>query len=82
MLAGPLGQPRTLGAMFARCRRVLRIAIADAIETVPGTDPDRASYQIAVEVAQNPVTDASNITEGTGDPADDIGPAVLASMGS
>ena len=27
--------------------QALRIAVTDAVATVPGTDPDRASYQIA-----------------------------------
>ena len=30
--------------------------MTDAVQTVPGTDPDRASYQIAVETAQDLVT--------------------------
>ena len=60
--------------------QALRTAITDAIQTVPGTDPDRASYQIAVETAQTQVTNASNITGGAGDLAGDIGRAVLASL--
>jgi transposase IS4-like protein/DDE family transposase len=60
--------------------QALRIAITDAIETMPGTDPDRASYQIAVETAQTLVTGARNVTGETGDLAGDIGRAVLASL--
>jgi hypothetical protein len=60
--------------------QALRIVITDAIETIPGTDPDRASYQIAVETAQILVTGARNVTGETGDLAGDIGRAVLASL--
>jgi hypothetical protein len=48
--------------------------------TVPGTDPDRASYQIAVEAAQDLVTGAGNATGPDGDLAGDIGRAVLANL--
>ena len=46
----------------------------------PALDPDRASYQIAVETAQNLVTTAQNITDPGGDLTGDIGRAVLASL--
>ena len=60
--------------------QALRIAITDAVATVPGTDPDRASYQIAVQTAQTLVTGARGIVTGTVDLAGDIGRAVLASL--
>jgi len=60
--------------------QALRTAITDAVQTVPGTDPDRASYQIAVETAQDLVTGARNITGPDGDLAGDIGRAVLAGL--
>ena len=60
--------------------QALRIAVTDAIATVPGTDPDRASYQIAVQTAQTLVTSARNILTGAADLAGDIGRAVLASL--
>jgi hypothetical protein len=43
----PEGLKQEMWALLA-VYRALRIAITDAIATVPGTDPDRASYQIAV----------------------------------
>jgi len=49
-------------------------------QSVPGTDPDRASYQAAVETAQNLVTTARNITGPASDLPGDIGRAVLASL--
>ena len=51
----------------------LRTAITDAIATMPGTDPDRASYQIAVQTAQMLVTGAA-----TSSPAQRTWPATLA----
>ena len=60
--------------------QALRIAITDAAATVPGTDPDRASYQIAVQTAQDMVTQARNVLTGTDDLAGNIGRAILASL--
>lgn len=66
-------------ALLARYQ-ALRIAVTDAVHTVPGTDPDRASYQIAVQTAQNLVTGARGILTETTDLAGDIGRAVLANL--
>jgi hypothetical protein len=60
--------------------QALRIAITGAIATVPGTDPDRASYQIAVETAQTLVTSARSVITSTADLTGSIGRAVLASL--
>jgi hypothetical protein len=60
--------------------QALRTAICDALATVPGTDPDRASWQVAVQAAQILVTGARNVTGGAQDLAGDIGRAVLASL--
>ena len=60
--------------------QALRIAITDAVATVPGTDPDQASYQIAVDTAQMLVTGAREVLTGTADLAGIIGRAVLASL--
>lgn len=49
--------------------QALRTAITDAVQATPGTDPDRASYQIAVDTAQTLVTNAPNVLDapcGTG----------------
>ena len=59
----PAGLEQEMWALLA-LYQALRIAITDAVETVPGTDPDRASYQIAVETAQTLVTGARNIAGG------------------
>jgi hypothetical protein len=75
----PAGLQQEMWALLA-LYQALRIAITDAVATVPGTDPDRASWQIAVETAQTLVTSASNIITGTPDLAGCIGRAILASL--
>jgi 2'-5' RNA ligase superfamily len=50
------------------------------VATVPGTDPDRASYLIAAETAEVMVTGARNILTGADDLAGDIGRAVLTNL--
>jgi hypothetical protein len=75
----PAGLEQEMWALLA-LYQVLRIAITDAVATVPGTDPDRASYQIAVHTAQTLVTGARNVITGAADLAGDIGRAVLASL--
>lgn len=75
----PAGLQQEMWALLA-LYQALRIAITDAVATIPGTDPDRASYQIAVETAQALVTGARNVADGAGDLAGDIGRAVLARL--
>jgi len=75
----PAGLEQEIWALLA-LYQALRIAITDAIQTVPGTDPDRASYQVAVQTAQDIVTQARNILPGTPDLAGGIGGAVLANL--
>jgi hypothetical protein len=75
----PAGLEQEMWALLA-LYQALRIAITDAVQTVPGTDPDRASHQIAVETAADLVTSASNIITGKPDLAGDIGRAVLANL--
>jgi hypothetical protein len=75
----PAGLEQEMWALLA-LYQALRIAITDAAGTVPGTDPDRTSYQIAVETAQAMVIQARNIITGTDDLAGVIGRAVLANL--
>ena len=75
----PEGLRQEMRALLA-VYQALRIAITDAIAAVPGTDPDRASYQIAVDTAQTPVTGARNIITSTADLTGCIGRAVLANL--
>jgi hypothetical protein len=61
--------------------QVLRTAIADAAGTVPGTDPDRASFTIALNTARDQVILAAGILAGpVTDLAGTIGRLVLASL--
>ncbi len=75
----PAGLEQEVWALLA-LYQALRTAVTDAVQTVPGTDPDRASYQVAVETAQNLAAAARNITGPDSDLAGDIGRAVLASL--
>jgi hypothetical protein len=75
----PAGLQQETWALLA-LYQALRTAIADAVQSVPGTDPDRASYQVAVTTAQDLVTTARNVTDPDGDLAGDIGRAVLARL--
>ena len=75
----PAGLEQEMWALLA-LYQALRIAITDAIATVPGTDPDRASYQIAVQTAQTLVTGARGIITDAADLAGGIGRAVLANV--
>jgi len=75
----PAGVQQEMWALLAMYQ-ALRAAITDAVQTVPGTDPDRASYQIAVDAAQNLLTTAAGITGPGDDLTGNIGRAVLASL--
>ncbi len=64
--------------------QLIRMAMTAATETVPGTDPDRASFTAALETARDQVTAARGIVD-PGDPADPadigrVGRAVLDSL--
>jgi hypothetical protein len=61
--------------------QALRTAIADAASTAPGTDPDRASFTIALNTARDQVTQAAGVLAGAAvDLAGTIGRLVLASL--
>ena len=60
---------------------MLRTAIADAAGTVPGTDPDRASFTVALNAARDQVILAAGVLAGpAADLAGTIGRLVLASL--
>ena len=61
--------------------QVLRTAIADAAGTVPGTDPDRASFAVALNASRDQVILAAGVLAGpVTDLAGTIGRLVLASL--
>ena len=75
----PAGLEQETWALLA-LYQALRTAITDAVQAVPGTDPDRASYQAAVTAAQHLAATARNVAGQPGDLAGDIGRAVLSSL--
>ena len=66
------GAEQETWALLTLCR-LLRRAMTDAIETRPGTDPDRASFTTALEAARDQLTAAAGII-----PADPRQPGVIA----
>ena len=61
--------------------QLLRMAMVTAVETRPGTDPDRASFTTALEAARDQLTAAEGICpDGPADLAGVIGRAVLATL--
>jgi hypothetical protein len=61
--------------------QLLRMAMVTAIETRPGTDPDRASFTTAMEAAKDQLTNAAGICpDGPADLTGVIGRAVLATL--
>ena len=60
--------------------QLLRMAMTDATQTVPGTDPDRASFTTALHAARDQLTAAAAITPRHPDLPGVIGRAVLADL--
>ena len=61
--------------------QLLRMAMVTAVETRPGTDPDRASFTSAMEAAKDELTAARGICpDGPADLPGAIGRAVLATL--
>jgi hypothetical protein len=60
--------------------QILRTAMVEACEQVPGTDPDRAGFTTALETARDHVVNATGIHDETGSLRDGIAPAILADL--
>ena len=64
--------------------QLLRMAMVTAIETCPGTDPDRASFTTAIQAAKDQLTAAQGVCpdgpDGRADLPGAIGRAVLATL--
>jgi hypothetical protein len=71
----PTGLDQEIWALLATYQ-ALRRAMVTAAETVPGTDPDRASFTIALQTAIDTVTTADGIIPAASGPGR-IGHAVL-----
>jgi len=75
----PAGLEQEIWALLA-LYQALRRAMVTAVESAPGTDPDRASFTIALETARQTLTAAAGVlTDGT-DLTGRIGRAVLGSL--
>lgn len=60
--------------------QILRTAMVGAIETRPGTDPDRAGFTIALHTAREQLINAAGILTDTADTISTIGRAILADL--
>ena len=76
----PAGVDQEVHALLV-AYQALRTAMADATSTVPGTDPDRASFSIALDAARDQVILAAGIIPGPAtDLAGRIGERVMARL--
>jgi Insertion element 4 transposase N-terminal/Transposase DDE domain len=75
----PAGLQQEMWALLT-LYQALRRAMMTAIETLPGTDPDRASFTTALRTAQTLLTTANNVITDQIDLVGDIGRAVLADL--
>ena len=73
----PQGIDQEVYALLA-CYQLLRLAMTDATSTHPGTDPDRASFTIALQAARDQLIQAAGVLAATTvDLAGKIGRQVL-----
>jgi hypothetical protein len=60
----PAGVDQEVHALLV-CYQLLRLAMADAISTQAGLDPDRASFTIALQAARDQLIQAAGVIAGT-----------------
>ena len=72
----PAGLEQEIWALLA-LYQALRREMVTAVETVPGTDPDRASFTTALETAKDTLTAASGVVSASTSLTGRIGRAVL-----
>jgi hypothetical protein len=72
----PPGLEQEIWALLA-LYQALRRAMVTATETVPGTDPDRASFTIALETARQTLTRAAGVITDDASTTGRIGQAIL-----
>ena len=75
----PAGLEQEMWALLA-LYQALRRAMVTAVETVPGTDPDRASFTIALETAKQTLTAAEGVVTADVGLTGRIGRAVLGEL--
>jgi len=77
--ADPAGLQQEMWALLT-VYQALRRAMVTAVESRPGTDPDRASFATALHTARDLLVHADGITDHTLDLVGGIGRAVLADL--
>ncbi|MEU0648319.1 transposase domain-containing protein [Streptomyces umbrinus] len=77
--ADPRGVEQELWAQLT-LYQLLRTAMVDAVESLPGTDLDRASFTIALEAARDQVVAAHSVLDEDAGLVGRIGQAVLAHL--
>ena len=75
----PTGLEQELWALLA-LYQALRRAMVTAIETMPGTDPDRAGFTTALQTATQTLIQADGIITSHTSPAGRIGQAILSAL--
>jgi hypothetical protein len=75
----PVGIAQEMWALLALYQGI-RILMADAAASVPGTDPDRCGFTVAIEAARDSVVLAHNVVTDTPVLVGTIGRAVLAAL--
>jgi hypothetical protein len=75
----PVGIEQEMWALLA-LYQTLRTVMVAAAESVPGTDPDRAGFSVAVQAARDSVVTAAGVVAQTVDLVGDTGRAVLANL--
>jgi hypothetical protein len=75
----PVGLEQEIWGLLA-VYQALRRAMVDAVESVPGTDPDRASFSVALQTATDTVTGADAVLTDDHSGQGRIGRAVLAAL--
>ncbi len=75
----PVGIEQEMWALLA-LYQTLRTVMVAAAESVPGTDPDRAGFSVAVQAARDSVVTATGVVVHTVDLVGETGRAVLANL--
>ena len=75
----PAGIEQEMWALLALYQAIRTVMVA-AAESLPGTDPDRAGFTVALEAARDSVVAAANVVTTDVDLVGDIGRAVLARL--
>jgi hypothetical protein len=75
----PVGIEQEMWALLA-VYQILRTVMVAAAESVPGTDPDRAAFSVAMNAARDSVVAATGVVALTVDLIGDTGRTVLANL--